>query len=453
MIYPRDIVDFVEKKKDAALEFANAILGSGSHSINKGDSRDIDIGFETWMIREGIYESAAVRRYVFYLSTMSNIFHAIRHLFERENPDSRSEIDKAAVTTTVEEMMSIARYLYYLDSYGIQGDILECGCFRGFSSCCLSWACSFLGRQLIIADSFQGLPDVGSVFYHKHEFSSGGMESVRNTINTLGRIDCVSFVPGWYEESLRGFNQPLCLLWLDVDLGKSVSDVLQNVFASIRREGVIFSHEFSGECVKHARVKTVGRVGEVPKAINDFFARNNVPYAARYLTGWLAVIVPFMDSGNVRVSPLKQDYLTYSPQADIKASADISQLKKKWGSTTRCGYSRLNELDISKTRVVQIYDSDEIILSGWAVDDSVRDSAGGAVIDIDGRLFPALYGFPRDDISEELHSCINRNCGFKALIPIDKIGSGVHTIGIKVISRNEKYFFDPHCLMTCEIIT
>ena len=76
-------------------------------------------------------------------------------------------------------MIPIAIYLYYLKSYGIQGKILECGVFKGGSTCCLSHICDYLGLELIAADSFEGLPtSVG--YYGKGDFK-GSLQEVKTT--------------------------------------------------------------------------------------------------------------------------------------------------------------------------------------------------------------------------------------------------------------------------------
>lgn len=55
-------------------------------------------------------------------------------------------------------MIPIAIYLYYLKSNGVNGKVLECGVFKGGSTCCLSHICDYLDLELIAADSFEGLP-------------------------------------------------------------------------------------------------------------------------------------------------------------------------------------------------------------------------------------------------------------------------------------------------------
>ena len=48
------------------------------------------------------------------------------------------------------------------------GAIVECGCYAGGSSAKLSIVASLLGRQLVIFDSFEGLPAVDDYFLRDH---------------------------------------------------------------------------------------------------------------------------------------------------------------------------------------------------------------------------------------------------------------------------------------------
>ena len=38
------------------------------------------------------------------------------------------------------------------------GDVIECGCYKGGSSTNLSLICDIVGREIVICDSFEGLP-------------------------------------------------------------------------------------------------------------------------------------------------------------------------------------------------------------------------------------------------------------------------------------------------------
>lgn len=61
--------------------------------------------------------------------------------------------DKWSVGWGGDGLLPIASYLYALRSYGLSGNLLECGAFKGSSTACLSIACDLLQTRLFCADS------------------------------------------------------------------------------------------------------------------------------------------------------------------------------------------------------------------------------------------------------------------------------------------------------------
>jgi len=207
---------------------------------------------------------------------------------QKLNPEKKGEKDYGNIHTSPSEILAISSYLYVLDSYGVQGDVLECGCCYGHSSCCLSLVCNYLGRKLIVADSFAGLPDSESAYYKKGDFAAP-FEEVRSHIETFGKISSVEFVKGFYSESLKGFSKPLCAIWMDVDLCQSAFDVLENTYAMLSKNGLLFSHEMGAAFfVNNALRKDTGN-HELPKAFKKFFIENDFPLSGCFLDGNTAV--------------------------------------------------------------------------------------------------------------------------------------------------------------------
>lgn len=237
-----------------------------------------------WLIQEARRDPAA-RRYLYYLKSSYETFHAIEECFPRpEDAAGRG------IGTSPEELLYIANHLYLLAAAEVPGVLLECGCFKGFSAACLSHACGSLGRDLVLADSFQGLPGEagkGEEGYRPGDFR-GGRQEVEANVRIFGRIDRVRFVEGWFRDSLAGFREPISLVWLDVDLYASAIDVLDATWESLDPRGAIFSHEFLPD-----QIDGEGRIvhpHEPPGAIRDAFASRGVKERAVYLAGWLARI-------------------------------------------------------------------------------------------------------------------------------------------------------------------
>jgi hypothetical protein len=235
-----------------------------------------------WLMLEAGREPAA-RRYLYFLKSSYETFHAIEECFPRS-----AEAPGGGIGSSPEELLHIANHLYLLAAAGVRGVLLECGCFKGFSSACLSHACDFLGRGLVVADSFQGLPGeagMGEEGYRPGDFH-GGRQEVEGNVRLFGRIERVRFVEGWFRDTLPRFHEPIALLWMDVDLYASAADVLEASWSRLDPQAAIFSHEFLPD-----QIDADGRIvhlQEPPGAIRDTFAAHGLTERAVHLAGWLA---------------------------------------------------------------------------------------------------------------------------------------------------------------------
>ena len=150
-----------------------------------------------------------ILRYAHYL-LRCRIFGFIGSHFDRINRlVDASAKDFEAVASSPYEMLCIANDLYVLRSRGARGGLVECGCFKGFSTCCLSQACAWLGMQLHVFDSFEGLPPSEGGYYEEHDFL-GTMEEVTDNLRTFGQPSAVQFT----EDSSRTLfliHRTLCL--------------------------------------------------------------------------------------------------------------------------------------------------------------------------------------------------------------------------------------------------
>jgi hypothetical protein len=132
----------------------------------------------------------------------------------------------------------------------IPGVIVECGCYQGGSSAKLSLAAGMANRQLIVCDSFQGLPQPEpSDRLEKTEAFEGGdfasrLEEVETNVRRYGDAAVVQFVPGWYEESLGRLSEiKIACLFLDVDLQESIKTCLVGLWKSVSPGCKVFVHD------------------------------------------------------------------------------------------------------------------------------------------------------------------------------------------------------------------
>lgn len=185
--------------------------------------------------------SPAVAAYLAYLREARAHFHRVKQTlaYWNETPTHSLGHDRWAVGWGGDALLPLADVLYMLHSHGVPGDFLEAGAFKGSSTACLSWVCERLGRRLLCADSFAGLP-AGEGHYGTGDFR-GPLDEVKANLEKCGVPAVVEFIEGWYRESLRGFDRPLMSLFMDVDLQESCLDVLRAVGPSLDPQAVLFS--------------------------------------------------------------------------------------------------------------------------------------------------------------------------------------------------------------------
>jgi len=135
-----------------------------------------------------------------------------------------------------------------------KGCIVEAGCFKGGSTAKFSLVAKYLGRSLIVFDSFEGLPentedhdrtiDGNSIkgWFAGKEFQ-GGIEEVKRNVDTYGEISACKFVKGWFEDTLPNFSQTICAAYLDVDLASSTRTCLKYIFPKLAPGGVLISQD------------------------------------------------------------------------------------------------------------------------------------------------------------------------------------------------------------------
>ncbi|HZF93803.1 MAG TPA: TylF/MycF/NovP-related O-methyltransferase [Allosphingosinicella sp.] len=152
---------------------------------------------------------------------------------------------------TTEEMLTFMGAILALDA-GCAGCVVEAGSYKGSSAAKFSLAARIAGRELVICDSFQGLPpsleDHGMsienrpVFFHEGEFA-GSLEEVKANIARYGAAEVCRYVVGWYDETLAGWCEPIAAIYMDVDLAASTRAVLRHLYPWLSEEGALYSQD------------------------------------------------------------------------------------------------------------------------------------------------------------------------------------------------------------------
>ena len=276
--YPKDIIDEINLSPDVPDEVIYDI-NTGAYGYSVTDA---------WMISHGKAQLESIKKYFMFLQLMYESFISIKQKMYKVNPNKKGCKDEGNIHTSPQELLAISSYLYILNSYDVQGDILECGCCFGYSTCCLSLVCDYLDRKLIVADSFEGLPESEDSYYQKGDFAAP-FEEVQHNINIFGKISKVEFIKGFYSESLKGFSRPLCAIWIDVDLCSSALDVFENTYSMLSKGGLIFSHEMTAKYFNINNLCEASGDAELPRAFRKFFLERGKPLSGIFLDGSSAV--------------------------------------------------------------------------------------------------------------------------------------------------------------------
>ncbi|MEJ2672957.1 MAG: TylF/MycF/NovP-related O-methyltransferase, partial [Deltaproteobacteria bacterium] len=135
-----------------------------------------------------------------------------------------------------------------------KGCIAEAGVFKGGSSAKFSLAAKYAKRELILFDSFQGLPEntelhEQSILGHsitgwfKGGAFCGGMEEVKHNIGKYGEITVCKFIKGWFDDTMPLFKEKIAAAYIDVDLASSTKTCLKYLYPLLIPGGVLYSQD------------------------------------------------------------------------------------------------------------------------------------------------------------------------------------------------------------------
>ena len=141
-----------------------------------------------------------------------------------------------ASTTRRQSLQALELCLKYLSARKIEGAFFEFGTLFGdiplHADFLFSRSRGFARRDIVVFDSFQGLPDK-ILDSEKATFKKGDLAyPIENYKRRLSRYKViqkdVQVYPGWFEESLRNYSdkKQIALAWIDADLFSSTSEVL-----------------------------------------------------------------------------------------------------------------------------------------------------------------------------------------------------------------------------------
>jgi O-methyltransferase len=149
--------------------------------------------------------------------------------------------------TSYKAHLAIAAKLFEIPP-DVQGVVVECGSFVGGSTANLSLACEIVGRELVVYDSFEGLPAPEPGDKYAKEGQTGALaadlETVRENVRRFGAIERCEFRKGWFSDTLPAHTEPVVLAFLDVDYQASLDECIRNLWPHLTERGYVFIDEY-----------------------------------------------------------------------------------------------------------------------------------------------------------------------------------------------------------------
>ena len=136
----------------------------------------------------------------------------------------------------------------------VEGDLVECGTWRGGMSAAMAWAVP--GRHSVLFDSFEGLPDArpidGPSAVHwssevrDHDNCRAEEAWAVRAMERVGQLD-FEIVKGWFEDTIPVWakqRRPISVLRLDGDWYDSTILCLDHLWPLVRVGGIIILDDY-----------------------------------------------------------------------------------------------------------------------------------------------------------------------------------------------------------------
>jgi hypothetical protein len=208
---------------------------------------------------------------------------------------------KPYTMTSPERVFALCEAVKYIHEQNIEGDIVECGVWKGGSMMAVAESLLSLGestRDLYLFDTYEGMApptgedvDIGGVtaesllkqsdkMKEDSVWCCASLEMVRSAVNGVGYpVEKIHFVKGMVEQTIP-FAAPdkIALLRLDTDWYESTRHEMEHLFPRLVKGGVLIIDDY-------------GHWQGARKAIDEYFVKNKVKILLNRIdyTGRIAV--------------------------------------------------------------------------------------------------------------------------------------------------------------------
>lgn len=182
-----------------------------------------------------------------------NFFDLWHKTFKLIYPNSKINFKDAGWAKRITKSFYLCKY--FIATKNLDGDFLECGVFKGFSSLFLRLfeesLNNYKSHNYFLVDSFEGLSEIlnEDIPIHQNAIHNkrGSLKSDFNEVDALfKKYHNINVVKGWIPEVFDKLdeNNKYKFVHLDVDLYKPTLDSLNYVYDRVIKGGIIITDDF-----------------------------------------------------------------------------------------------------------------------------------------------------------------------------------------------------------------
>ena len=180
---------------------------------------------------------------------------------------------KAHTMVGKKRLRNIMHCLINVFTSKVPGDFIETGVFRGGASIFANAVIQAYkeDRKVFVADSFEGFPndreeDQGDACLEHNHFFAVSLEEVQSNFQKYHLLTPnVTFLKGWFSETLPNLKGPFSVIRLDGDMYSSTMDSLNNLYEKLSPAGFCIIDDY----LSHERCKEAVDTFREERGIKD----------------------------------------------------------------------------------------------------------------------------------------------------------------------------------------
>ena len=182
-----------------------------------------------------------------------NFYNLWYKTFKLIYPNSKININDAGWPKRITKSFYLCKY--FIATKNLDGDFLECGVFKGFSSLFLRFfeenLNNYKPHNYYLIDSFEGLSEISNedipIKENTYRNKKGDLKSNFDEVDNLfKKYHNINVVKGWIPEVFDKLdeNNKYKFVHIDVDLYKPTLDTLNYVYDKVIKGGIIITDDF-----------------------------------------------------------------------------------------------------------------------------------------------------------------------------------------------------------------